>query len=120
MRRNRDNDETPWELNPANPKVQQALDAQFEVRVTGIELQTLTMGMNTLGQYLIEDMRSGGQVSGVGPQAIPQMIAGMKMARDLMVRLEQQWTDYVQGRTVSVSDMPPDPFGPGSGFGQYL
>jgi hypothetical protein len=121
------NDE--WLHNPANPKVQEALESTFEIRLTGLELQCVGSALDALASGIMHDLTSGHVPDGLkaaaeqaGVPLAEAMVAGMRAAQcasGIAGNLHKQWVDYVEGRKVSISDMPPDPFR-GEAAGPYL
>jgi hypothetical protein len=101
-------EDMPWELNPANPKVQEALGTTFEFPITGLEIQMLGASCEQMKQFLMADIQSGCRLSGAGPEMVPAAVQGMMQLEKMCDRLEARWKDAVLG--MSVGDLPPDPF----------
>lgn len=112
------NNEVPWELDPANPKVVEAIHTTFEFALTGMEIQCVGMALEqfqAMTMHMIAEGHSpsGGQVD--RGREVQAMMQAMKMADRINDRLIEVWRRSVNGQSVGLGDLPPDPFGPGAG-----
>lgn len=117
-KRNPFEDDVPWEQNPANPKVQETLKTTFEVGLTGMEIQCIGSALEMLSDYTMHCMTTGHSPTGGEVDRADEMramLGAMRMANEINNRLIEVWRRSVNGQTVGLGDLPPDPFGPGAG-----
>jgi|SRR5688572_276168 hypothetical protein len=112
------NNEVPWELDPHNPKVEEAIHTTFEFPITGMEVQLIGMALEQFQAMTAEMLAHGHSPSGGAVdrgREVQAMLAAMKLADQVNDRLIGVWRRFVNGQSVGLGDLPPDPFGPGAG-----